>query len=247
MKKFISIMLVFLLLSACSSKKQEMPALKVENILPKLSEMKEIPYEQDLEGSVEFFGFTVNMSGTLKIDAKGRKQSLIQTELFGQKFDVEVYVVDGYVYTHSPIVDVWVKNKIQDTTSDDQDKSKQMFAILAQLKDNLSFDATDKHYKISVRNLSQKQLEDLIKLIKQGNMIDEQLKDLDLKLKDLQLTVLINKETQLYDEIEMHMEFTFQEQVVKQDIKIKSKNWNKVEEITLPQEAMNAQLLDETN
>ncbi|WP_156291983.1 DUF6612 family protein [Oceanobacillus salinisoli] len=270
MKKWVTVLILALLtagLAGCGNAEETEEevyanALEAADAMNSAEVEMEMKQEIEIPGEEEVIQMESNMGGPLVMDPIAMHQkgtmSINMGELTEGMMDVEqeFYMVDNEIYMFDSLSGQWMKMDdsmmpMELLNSNQMDASEQL-SMYEEYVEDLSFEETDDGYLLSltadaegVTELTEELLEEMIpeELTAQlGEDAEEVLKN--MKINQLLIEMLIDKDTYEMNQYNMEMDMTIveanEEMNLIQEVKTAYKNINSIDTIEVPQDVMDS-------
>lgn len=242
--------------------KKEEPKLTAQDVYDKTMEASEeiksfaikMDMEQEMSSGVESLKFDTAIDMDMTMDPLALYQKMTMTAA-GEEIVSETYFTEAGMYIYEPTTGIWVKypDELVDPILEQSGEGNTPMSELQQLEDfadEITLKEEDKYYVLTLKADSSGKFNDLIQQTLKDTMPEELMEMPDVydafmnnfKINSMEYEIVIDKETYYPVELnmEMDMDVTSEGETVKmvQSVKAEYSDYNKVDEIVIPQEAL---------
>ncbi|MBP2622347.1 DUF6612 family protein [Streptococcus oricebi] len=198
----------------------------------------------DKTGQAEGDGtqFTVDTNASIIREPIALKLEL-KTNTLGKSGQSVFYIKDGTIYVKPAESDTWLKQESQELVDKIKEKQEQsnnfeFFEAAVKNKDKLQLNEQKDGYVLDIKDAGQDFQDVFIKQMKASNPI---LKNINIEFSKMNLQLKIDKKTKLPQSMKMDAKMKIENQTAVMTVDAVYKNFNKVSDIKLPEEAKDAQ------
>ena len=207
---------------------------------------------------------SANMLTDIKMTQKGSKESVnmsidstiileplqmkIEMAAPNQPTKIPLYVKEGYMYVLDPLNNKWVKQKVT-ALADEQFKgymtnSLYIYDVMKENIDKIDVDEKDGNYIISTSKNSEFLKDAMKKQLANMNTPGSQLGE-QIEIDNISIQYIVDKNTYLVKNSTMSFDVGINGEKLTMDMDTKFSNINEIKEVSIPEEAKNAEEIAE--
>ena len=207
---------------------------------------------------------SANMLMEIKMSQKGSKESInmsidsaiileplemkLEMAVPNQPTKIDLYIKDGYMYALDPLSNQWMKQKVTGLVNEQfkgyMTNSLYIYDVMQDNIDKMDVDEKDGNYIISISKNSEFLKDAMKKQLSNMNTPGSQLGE-QIEIDNIAIQYIVDKNTYLVKNSIMSFDVAMNGEKITINLDTKFSNINEVKEISIPEEAKNAEEIPE--